>query len=51
MRSIALQLQRPVFSWGSVSLVDIADARSKYIEALRAADGHDIQPLRAFARS
>jgi Fic-DOC domain mobile mystery protein B len=39
------------FSWGSGSLADVGELRTKYIEALRAADRHDIRPLLAFARS
>lgn len=39
------------FSWGRESLVDAQVTRQAYMAALRAADGHDIQPLLAFARS
>ena len=48
---LALRLGRPVFTWGSAELVRAGDFRLKYIEALRAADGNDIQPLMRFARS
>jgi Fic-DOC domain mobile mystery protein B len=44
-------LGRPRFSWGRVSLVDRGKTRLAYVAALRAADGHDIQPLLAFVRS
>lgn len=39
------------FSWGGGSLIDIGELRAKYVAALQAADGHDIRPLLAFARS
>lgn len=39
------------FSWGGGTLHDIGDLRTAYVEALRAADDHDIGPLLAFARS
>lgn len=39
------------FSWGSGSLADQGQLRDRYIAALKAADNHDIRPLRAFARS
>jgi Fic-DOC domain mobile mystery protein B len=42
--------QKP-FSWGSASLVDTGETRAQYINALRAADHHDIGPLLAFVRS
>ena len=38
------------FSWGGGSLADAGTLRQRYIAALRAADGHDIAPLLAFAR-
>ena len=38
-------------SWGRASLTDPGEARSSYIDALRAADRHDIGPLLVFARS
>lgn len=38
------------FSWGGASLSDRGVLRSRYIAALRAADGHDLAPLLAFAR-
>ena len=45
------RLGRLVFSWGSAELVRADDFRARYIEALRAADGSDIQPLLRFSRS
>jgi len=39
------------FTWGGGSLHDIGELRRQYIDALRAADNHDIEPLIAFARS
>ena len=44
-------LGQPRFSWGRVSLVDASETRRAYVAALRAADGHDIQPLLDFVRS
>ena len=38
------------FTWGA-NLVELGDVRHRYIDALRAADGGDIQPLRVFATS
>ncbi|MER8389161.1 mobile mystery protein B [Mesorhizobium sp. M1428] len=42
---------RPRFSWGSAGLVDPGETRQRYVEALRAADNHDIGPLLEFVRS
>jgi Fic-DOC domain mobile mystery protein B len=39
------------FTWGRVSLIDQGDARRQYLDAQRAADGHETEPLLAFARS
>lgn len=39
------------FSWGSADLAHAGQARDRYLEALRAADQHDIQPLLEFVRS
>jgi Fic-DOC domain mobile mystery protein B len=39
------------FSWGSGSLKTVGELRKRYVEALKAADNHDIQPLIQFARS
>ena len=39
------------FSWGQTSLVSVSEVRKKYVEALRAADAHNIKLLLLFARS
>lgn len=39
------------FSWGGGGLADVGELRARYVSALRQADGHDIGPLLAFARS
>lgn len=39
------------FSWGAGNLVDLGDARRRYLDALRAADARDYRPLLAFVRS
>jgi Fic-DOC domain mobile mystery protein B len=39
------------FTWGSSDILKAGDFRRAYIDALRAADRNDIQPLLAFARS
>jgi Fic-DOC domain mobile mystery protein B len=39
------------FSWGSKNLTEVSEVRSKYIQALRAADNFDIKPLLDFAAS
>ena len=48
---LAVRLGRDPFTWGSVSLTDVSETRTRYIAALRAADHHDIKPLIEFARS
>lgn len=42
---------RPRFTWGSANLVDPGETRTRYIDALRAADKHDYGPLFKFVRS
>lgn len=42
---------RPRFSWGRESLVDARLTRQGYVDALRAADQHDLGPLLEFVRS
>lgn len=44
-------LARPAFTWGRATLVARSETRERYLAALRAADGHDLGPLLAFARS
>ncbi len=39
------------FPWGSAHPQDAGTLRGRYIEAIKAADNHDIAPLLAFARS
>src|SRR5271166_4397884 len=48
---LAMQLGRDRFSWGRDGLRAAGAARARYVEALRAADDHDIGPLLAFARA
>ncbi|MGE0623801.1 MAG: mobile mystery protein B [Pseudomonadales bacterium] len=42
--------QKP-FTWGRTDLRDTGDVRKGYVDALRAADAHDIRPLLKFVRS
>jgi Fic-DOC domain mobile mystery protein B len=39
------------FTWGGANIQKQGDVRRSYINSLRAADDHDIQPLLQFARS
>ena len=48
---LAKQQGRPEFTWGSADIVAPGGIRRRYIDALRAADKNDMQPLFAFARS
>jgi Fic-DOC domain mobile mystery protein B len=48
---LVMQLGSERFSWGRESLRKTGMARARYIEALHAADNHDIAPLLAFARA
>jgi Fic-DOC domain mobile mystery protein B len=48
---LVMQLGRERFSWGRESLRDAGVVRARYIEALRAADKHQIGPVLAFARA
>lgn len=48
---LVMQLGGERFSWGSVGLQDASEVRRRYVDALKAADNHDIGPLLAFARS
>lgn len=48
---LAVQMNQPRFTWGLANLLEPGAARRHYIDALRAADGHVIEPLLAFARS
>ena len=44
-------LEVPRFTWGKENLVSPGDTRTRYIEALQAADEHDYAPLLGFVRS
>lgn len=48
---LAMKLGQPRFTWGRANLVDPGETRRAYVAALRAADGGEIEPLLAFARS
>jgi Fic-DOC domain mobile mystery protein B len=48
---LVMKLGRREFNWGSANLVTEGAARKRYLEAIRAADNGDIQPLFNFARS
>jgi Fic-DOC domain mobile mystery protein B len=48
---VAQRMGRPVFTWGGTGIVQAGDFRRTYIDALRAADRNDIQPLLMFART
>jgi Fic-DOC domain mobile mystery protein B len=45
------RLQQPRFTWGGDNLADPGNVRSRYIDALRAADRGDYTPLLLFVRS
>jgi len=52
MADVLMQRQgRPAFTWGSGNITSAGDFRRSYIDALRGADKHDMQPLLSFARS
>jgi Fic-DOC domain mobile mystery protein B len=48
---LIVQLKHPRFTWGSANLRAASDFRRAYIDALHAADGHELEPLISFARS
>ena len=48
---LLVSMGRPRLTWGRVNLVDPGETRQRYVDALRAADHHDIGPLLAFVRS
>lgn len=48
---LAVRLGQPRFTWGCANLIEAKATRQAYVAALRAADGHDIAPLLAFART
>jgi Fic-DOC domain mobile mystery protein B len=39
------------FTWGGANIQAEGEARKRYIDAIRAADNHDLEPLVRFARS
>ncbi|MEO7265080.1 MAG: mobile mystery protein B [Ferruginibacter sp.] len=43
--------KQPVYTWGAASLVKQGDTRMAYLNAIKAADKGDIQPLINFARA
>jgi hypothetical protein len=47
---LVMQLGQKRFSWGRANLQQAGNVRRRYIDALHAADNHDIGPLLAFAR-
>lgn len=48
---LAVSLGQPRFSWGRGNIGSTGDVRRAYIEALQAADRHDLKLLLAFGRS
>jgi Fic-DOC domain mobile mystery protein B len=48
---LAMQLGQPRFTWGRANLVDAGETRRAYVDALRAADADNIEPLLIFARA
>lgn len=48
---LVMKLGRAAFTWGATDLVKPGEARARYLDAVRAADKGDIQPLIKFARS
>lgn len=45
------RLGQPRFTWGTGNLISAGECRKQYIDALRAADRYDYEPLSAFVRS
>jgi fido (protein-threonine AMPylation protein) len=39
------------FTWGGTNIQPAGDVRKRHIDALHAADNHDLEPLIRFARS
>ena len=48
---LVARLGRPLFSWGSFSLIEPSELRSRYLDALRKADAGQTRSLLEFARS
>ena len=49
--ALLIKLGRPVLTWGQSDISKQCDVRSRYLQALHAADEHDYKLLIAFARS
>ncbi|MGE5726633.1 MAG: Fic family protein, partial [Acidobacteriota bacterium] len=49
--ALVMKLGRPAFTWGSANLVREGEARTQYLDTIRAADRGNIQPLLRFSRS
>ena len=48
---LVVALGQKRFTWGRANLVDQGGVRNRYVAALRAADGHEMEQLMAFVRS
>lgn len=48
---LIMQMGQQRFTWGRANLQDPSEVRRRYIDALRAADDHDVRPIVEFARS
>jgi Fic-DOC domain mobile mystery protein B len=48
---LVMKLGRAAFTWGPTDLIKQGESRARYLDAMRAADNGDIQPLLEFARS
>ena len=48
---LLVSMGRPRFTWGRLNRIDPGETRQRYVDALRAADHHDIGPLLEFVRS
>ena len=48
---LLVSMGRPRLTWGRLNRIDPGETRQRYVDALRAADHHDIGPLLAFVRS
>jgi Fic-DOC domain mobile mystery protein B len=48
---LVVQLGRPRFTWGQTNLQTVGELRSRYISAIKQADGGDVGPLMEFARA
>ncbi len=48
---LATVMHTAPFTWGNSDLAKMSDVRRRYIDALHAADTHDLAPLKEFVRS